>query len=206
MTSRYVIMANGLGMRWNCYRGIPKHLITIEGETLLARVVRQVSTRDPSAEIYISSDNPKYETPGAIRHTPESKALELDRFVLELIQDDVTFLYGDTFYTDAAIERIMAPTSEPMTFYATERSIVAVRANDAGTMKDNLAHVRCAYLSGQIAECKGWQLYWSYVGSPLDQRNYTEDKLVRITDGTGDFNYPSDLRRFDENRRADEMW
>ncbi|PWF27389.1 hypothetical protein [Ancrocorticia populi] len=204
MTSRYVIMANGLGMRWNCYRGIPKHLITIEGETLLARVVRQVSTRDPSAEIYISSDNPKYETPGAIRHTPESKALELDRFVLELIQDDVTFLYGDTFYTDAAIERIMAPTSEPMTFYATERSIIAVRANDAGTMKHNLDNVRSAYLSGQIAECKGWQLYWSYLGVPLGQSKFPEEKLVRIADGTGDFNYPADLREFEETRKADE--
>ena len=63
MTPRYVIMANGKGMRWNRYLAFPKHLITIEGETLLARIVRQVKTRQPSAEIYIPSDNPQYETP-----------------------------------------------------------------------------------------------------------------------------------------------
>lgn len=204
MTSRYVIMANGQGIRWNRHLGIPKHLITIEGETLLARIVRQVSTRDSSAEVYISSDNPQYETPGAIRHTPESKALELDRFVYELIQDDVTFLYGDTFYTDHAIETIMADTRAPMSFYATARSIVAVEANRAEVMKKHLAHVRESYLSGQITECKGWQLYRSYVGVPLDQQDYPDDALIRISDGTGDFNYPSDLRHFDANRRAVE--
>lgn len=204
MTSRYVIMANGQGIRWNRHLGIPKHLITIEGETLLARIVRQVGSRDPSTEVYISSDNPQYETPGAIRHTPESKALELDRFVYELIQDDVTFLYGDTFYTDDAIETIMANMREPMSFYATARSIIAVKAGDANVMKRHLSHVREAYLSGQITECKGWQLYRSYVGIPLDQDDCPDDALTRISDGTGDFNYPSDLRRFDENRTADE--
>lgn len=30
---RYVIMANGKGIRWNDYLGIPKHLISVEEET-----------------------------------------------------------------------------------------------------------------------------------------------------------------------------
>ena len=67
---RYVIMANGKGIRWNDYLGIPKHLISVEEETLLERIVRQVTERNPTAEIIISSSDPRCETPGAIRYIP----------------------------------------------------------------------------------------------------------------------------------------
>ena len=37
---KYIIMADGKGKRWNYYNDIPKHLIEIDGETLLERTVR----------------------------------------------------------------------------------------------------------------------------------------------------------------------
>ena len=37
---RYIIMADGEGKRWGNYKGVPKHLITVEGETILERTIR----------------------------------------------------------------------------------------------------------------------------------------------------------------------
>ena len=34
---KYIIMAAGMGTRWNNYLGVPKHLIELNGETLLGR-------------------------------------------------------------------------------------------------------------------------------------------------------------------------
>ena len=92
---RYVIMANGKGSRWNNYEGIPKHLISIGGETLLQRTTRLVHSFDSQAEVIITSRNPDCVAEGARRYEPLRSQREIDRFCVELIQDGVCFLYGD---------------------------------------------------------------------------------------------------------------
>src|SRR5690625_4329027 len=159
---RYVIMANGRGMRWGNYLGIPKHLISVDDETLIQRIVRQVRERDPKADVVISSSDPLLETAGARRHAPERDEIELDRFAPELVNDAVTFLYGDTFYTAAAMDKIISSTGAPMQFYGDARSIVAVEVNDGLTMLAHLHNVRSLFLAGEISACVGWQVYQSY--------------------------------------------
>src|SRR5690606_5410011 len=106
--TRYVIMANGQGSRWDGYLGTAKHLLKLFGETLLERIVRQVSEHDAGAEIIISASNPQYDTPGATRHVPLRNDIELDRFVPEDINDNVCFLYGDAYYEDSAVKAIVS--------------------------------------------------------------------------------------------------
>ena len=89
----YIIMADGKGLRWNNYNDIPKHLITIDGESLLSRTVRLIKEREPEAEIVITSHNPQYEIDGARRYEPKNNVLEIDRFTAELIDDNICFLY-----------------------------------------------------------------------------------------------------------------
>ena len=96
---KYIIMADGKGTRWNNYGNTTKHLYEINGESLLARTVRLLRENNVS-DIIITSHNPKYEIDGAKRYEPKNNVLEIDRFTYELIEDDVCFLYGDTFYTE----------------------------------------------------------------------------------------------------------
>ena len=42
-----------------------------------------------------------------MRYEPKSNSCEIDRFTWELIDDDVCFLYGDVYYTEQAIRRIV---------------------------------------------------------------------------------------------------
>ena len=53
---KYIIMAAGKGTRWNNYLGIPKHLIEINGETLLARTTRLLKENGIKNYIITSSD------------------------------------------------------------------------------------------------------------------------------------------------------
>lgn len=215
---RYVIMANGKGIRWNDYLGIPKHLISVEDETLLERIIRQVTERNPTAEIIISSSDPRCETPGAIRYIPRRNEIELDRFVPELLCDGICFLYGDTYYTDQAMDIIFSTERGAMTFFGTKKSLVAIKSWNHAEFTHHLDAVRSAYLAGQISTCKGWQVYRSYVGLALeggpvsepvaegiligngskrkDGVDSHEGAFVHLSDETCDFNRPHDLTNF----------
>ena len=58
----YIIMADGKGTRWNNYQNIPKHLIQIDGETLLARTTRLLKEYEPTCQVFITTNNTEYET------------------------------------------------------------------------------------------------------------------------------------------------
>ena len=193
---RYVIMAYGKGRRWGGYLGVPKCLIKIGGETLLQRTARLVANYDANAEIIISSSNEQCEVKGVIRHSPIRDEFEIDRFTFELIQDDICFLYGDTFYTSEAIHRIVSfDVQHGMLFAGSEEKIFAVLANDGELLRRHVEKVRDLYAKGAISDCRGWQLYLSFMGLPFGEHSIAGNYEL-ILDGTGDFNYPSDYERF----------
>ncbi len=188
----YVIMADGKGKRWDNYHEIPKHLITYQGETLLARTVRLIRERDPEAEVVITSHDPRYEIDGATRYEPKHNVLEIDRFTKELIRDDMCFLYGDTFYTEEAMQTIVSRPAEPLVFFGNSRSIIAIKIRDGKLFGDLVAKVRKMYKAGEIAACKGWQVYRLYAGLDLNERAVGKD-FVQVEDATKDFNSAADL-------------
>lgn len=195
-------MANGNGIRWGNHLGIPKHLISVDDETLIQRIVRQVRERDSSSDVVISSSNPLLETPGARRHAPERNEIELDRFAPELVNDAVTFLYGDTYYTDEAMDAIVGVTpSAPMQFYGDNHSIVAVEVNDGFTMLAHLHNVRSLFLANKISSCVGWQVFQSYHQLPFGGPE-PHDSLYWLGGLTTGFNTPGDLERFQAWRNS----
>ena len=197
---RYVIMANGKGKRWGNYGGIPKHLIQVGGETLLARTTRLLHACDEDAEVIISSSNPAYETPGARRHAPEHGELEIDRFCYELIDDNTCFLYGDAFYTEDAMKVIVERPVHGVGFFGNERSIVAVKVSDGAQMRRAMDFLLEQIQSGAMEDAKGWHLYHYLQGMPLEGREIGGNfELVR--DATMDFNRPEDWEAFEAEHR-----
>ena len=176
--TRYVIMANGKGRRWGNHGGIPKHLIEVEGETLLQRTTRLVREVD-----------------GARRHEPLRSAHELDRFCFELIEDNCCFLYGDTFYTPQAIGAIAAYPAKSVSFFGSVKSIVAVKVADAGLFRSAILKLRTMIDQGAIPDAKGWTLHHHLEGMPLEGRAMGPG-FIAIEDGTTDFNTPEEWARF----------
>ena len=191
---KYIIMADGKGTRWNNYHNIPKHLIEIDGETLLTRTVRLLRENDARADIVITSHDPRYEVPGARRYEPQNNHLEIDRFTEELIADDVCFLYGDTFYSESVIQKIADTPAEKLLFFGNERSIVAIKVADGALFRQHVDRVRELFLAGKIEKCIGWQVYQSFEGLPFGEKTIAADYIL-IQDGTEDFNSPADYNR-----------
>lgn len=194
-------MADGAMRRWEPGLDRPKHLLTIEGETLLARLVRQLRSIDPEASVIITSHDPRYELPGAVRYEPQNNRLELDRFTWELIEDGVCFLYGDTYYSDESLRRICQAETNGLRFVGNRNSIVALKVGSGDTMKDILQKLRFAYEDGHISECKGWQVFEFYTG--LSQCEAAQSsRFIMLTDETRDFNEWHEYCRFLEERES----
>jgi len=191
---KYIIMADGKGTRWQNYNDIPKHFIEIGGETLLARTVRLLNEGDEGCEVIITSHDPRYEVPGARRYEPMNNHLEIDRFTEELIEDDVCFLYGDTYYSQEAMDTILNTETEEMIFFGNQRSIVAIKVKDGALFRSHVDNVRRLFLEGKIEKCIGWQVYQSFTGLPFGEKKIGPSYIV-LEDGTEDFNSPEDLAK-----------
>lgn len=191
---KYIIMADGKGTRWQNYNDIPKHFIEIGGETLLGRTVRLLNEGDKDADVIITSHDPRYDVPGARRYEPLNNHLEIDRFTEELIEDNVCFLYGDTYYSQEAMDTILQTETDEMIFFGNERSIVAIKVKDGELFRSHVDNVRRLFLEGKIEKCIGWQVYQSFTGLPFGEKKIGPSYIV-LEDGTEDFNSPEDLAK-----------
>lgn len=191
----YIIMADGKGRRWNKYQGIEKHFIEIDGETIIERTIRLVKQFDPHSKIIVTTHNPLYEFKGVTRYEPLNNQYEIDRFTFELIDNGVCFLYGDTYYTEKAIQQIVTLRNESLLFFGNYKKIVAIKVNDKLQMKEHIKNVRQLYLTKKIEKCIGWQLYQSFEQLPFDFRQINKH-FILFEDETNDFNTPEDYKKF----------
>ncbi|MCO8194789.1 2-C-methyl-D-erythritol 4-phosphate cytidylyltransferase [Anaerofustis sp. NSJ-163] len=191
---KYIIMADGKGKRWHNYKNIPKHFIEVNGEKIIERTVRLLNEFDKDSEVIITSHDERYEIKGSKRYEPKHNILEIDRFTSELIEDNICFLYGDTYYSDKAIEKIIKLNTDDLMFFGNGKSIVAIKIKDSDVFTKHVENVRKLYLEGKIEKCIGWQVYQSFQGISFKEKEI-KDKYVYIHDDTQDFNSPKDYEK-----------
>lgn len=196
-------MADGKGTRWKNYQNIPKHLIKIDGEILLERTVRQLNNQDKGAKVIITSHDKRYEFKGATRYEPLNNVLEIDRFTEELIEDNICFLYGDTYYTDETIHNIINSKVEDILFFGNQKSIVAIKVKDSKLFKKHISNVKNLFLENKIQNCKGWQVYQSFQNLEFDKKQI-KDKFVIVDDETIDYNTPKEYENRKQNKVDDK--
>ncbi len=200
---KYIIMADGKGKRWNNYKDTPKHLMKINGEVILERIVRQLKKFDKNSEIIITSHDKRYEVEGATRYEPNQNIIELDRFTAELIENNICFLYGDTYYSDKDIKRIIETEPEDILFFGNEKSIVAIKVKDSSLFKKHIENVRNLFNSGKIRNCKGWQIYQSFQNLEFDVKQI-KDKFIIVDKNTIDYNTPDEYESFKKQKEDDK--
>lgn len=151
---KYIIMAGGQGTRWNNYKNIPKHLVKINGENFLERIVRQLKENGVK-DIIITSSDSRYEVEGAKRYEPiyENKAYNL--FNYELLNEPMIFLYGDTYYNDSVIKSIINTKTDKLLYFGTKQSIIGIKVIDYDYFKNLVKEV------AKLPESKinGWATY-----------------------------------------------
>lgn len=194
---KYIIMADGKGTRWNNYLDKPKHLIEINGEILIQRTIRLLNKYAPDSKVIVTSHDKRYNFDGATRYEPKHNILEIDRFTEELIEDDICFLYGDTYYTENTLKKIINSKTDDILFFGNEKSIVAILIKNSKLFKYHVDNVRKLFLDNKIKACKGWHVYQSFLGLEFDKKQIKE-KYVVIDENTTDYNTPEEYEKVKE--------
>lgn len=197
---KYIIMAAGAGTRWDNYLGIPKHLIEINGETLLGRTTRLLKENGITNFIITTSDS-RYEEYG--KTAPQTKFdCEVDRFEETLVDGPICYLYGDVYYTEDAIKTIIETEPEDVLFFGHEWEIFAIKIKDKELFFNNKSKVKKLYLSKEIDRCIGWEVYRCMHNLPFTEHIIT-DRYVKILDGTDDIDYPYEYEEFKQRWEKD---
>lgn len=107
MVTKYVILANtSFGFEK------PRQLIEINGEPLICRTIRLLKENGIS-DITISSNNELFDNLGAVRHNPINNDWDgkngywLNAFPLEILDQPTTYMFGDMYYSEDLIKKIV---------------------------------------------------------------------------------------------------
>lgn len=214
-----IILAAGTGERWA--KGGPttlKQLADVGGETVIERQLRQLHARGIWDITIVAHDyRLKHEQVGWFVPEPRRYVVESWLSARELWRDGTLVLLGDVYFTDAAMDTMLAEsglkwfgrehpsklTGGPGEVFAMgigdpathERVVTALRvgiehADETGPHRD-----RSGAPKGSV-----WQPYRHLIKCPLDDHRVDEDIWVEIDDWTDDFDTPTRYAIWSENR------
>jgi len=190
---KYIIMAAGAGTRWNNYLGIPKHLIEINGETLLGRTTRLLK-ENGATDYIITCANNCYAQYGLTMEQSYHDC-EIDRFEEINTNEPICYLYGDVYYTENAIKTIVNTPTDDVLYFGHEWEIFAIKIVNKKFFYDCKKIVKNLYLTQQIHRCIGWEIYRCMNNLPYEEHHIT-NRYVKILDGTDDIDYPYEYEEF----------
>ena len=188
----YVIMCAGKGTRWNDYKGVPKHLIEINGETLLGRTTRLLK-KNGVFNYIITTNDVRYKQYGLTRPQTHNDC-EIDRFE-DINSDEICYLYGDVYYTEEALKKIVDIETDDILFFGSDFEIFAIKIANKDLFMQHKNRVKELYLKKEIDRCIGWEVYRSLYNIPFNEHKITQNYL-KILDGTDDIDYPEDYENF----------
>ncbi len=193
---KYLIMADGKGTRWNNFDNHSKHLCIVNGETIIGRTVRLLKEKRIE-DVIITSHNPAMEFVGAKRYEPISNNEEIDRFTYEFLDEEITFLYGDTYYSENTIDKIIETKTDDILFFANSTSIVGIKVVNHQKFKGYIDYIKENNIVG-----KGWTVYQLSNGLPLGSKEARENLIV-VSDDNCNVDSPTEYlelkKMYDKN-------
>lgn len=194
-----VILAAGKGTRWGNYMGIPKQMAPINGEPILLRTVRQLKER--GCNIFLTV--PKIDFFGKIDGVEQiigKDEIEIDKFLNAKEKTGAIIFWGDTYFTDEAMDTIIGSDFDFRFFGRRGRSTItgkkwgelfAVKTN--AMVMEKAAELRT--MAPKLKRCASWELYRLICGYPLTIHK-VGDHFTNIDDLTDDIDYPIDYNNF----------
>lgn len=194
MKYKYVIMAAGNGTRWSDYLGVPKHLVEINGETILGRTTRLLKENGINDYI-ITCHDPRYAEYGETVEPLDSDC-EIDRFDEGAAPDGpICYIYGDVYFSEEAMKTIVETETDDVVFFGHDWEIFAIKVVNRDHFFHHKYKVKSLFLLDKIDRCIGWEIYRSMNNIDLDTHEITH-KYIKIMDGTDDIDYPEEYEDF----------
>lgn len=230
--TKYLITCAGKGERWDNYLDTHKHLIMVDGERLLDRICRMIFERNPHAEIVIvipEVDLSNHDTDENIRKNyhvenctqwqPETVVYPCRHGVAPAIytvkpiwstEKRTTILFGDVFFTEEAMNKIIAPIDGVM-FYGRSRAsqVTGTKHGElwgCSFLPENheklyncIMDTHDKYMKKIVHRWLHWDIYWNMYN--IKNKLPKKGTFIEINDWTEDFDYPEDYDRWLENRK-----
>lgn len=215
-----LVLAAGQMRRWG--GGTPKHMVEVEGETLLHRTVEQFAPYGP-VEIIQRPGRP-YSHPQATSHNarlnPDNQ--HADRFCSSYHRwdpdDTMLLVYGDVWFSDRAVETMAAPRDDWAWFARLGPSDITGYDRGEGFGFLLPPHTQAPFRAAVekalelrkgragISPTRGWAVWQVFEGTvePPFQRAKKRWPLphwVEVNDWTDDFDRKKDLAMWLDRRR-----
>ena len=196
------ILAAGSGIRWKDYRGTPKHKTMVEGEVLIERTYRQFSQYTDKIIIVANEEQGLGQTyiPPNDKNWRDIAKFWSSKDIWSDNQNVMVF--ADVYFTDEAVKSIMEDT-HTLSFYLRSKASKLTKkpwGEIWGIGFDGLSMEVLKSTMLNIIESKveyktgGWKLL-----DQLTKDNQTIN-IIEIDDWTEDFDWPSDIRMWEEQR------
>lgn len=207
---RIILIAAGDATRWGNYLGVPKHYAKIGGEPVIERTVRLLKERGQSDLWVVSKD---YEIDGVHNYHPKlnPRNHDADKFIssqqLWHPTERTIVIYGDVYFTEAAIDTILANDTEYYRLFCRptgnkefsypygECFAISFHPADHDRLRYNLKRLVHLYRADVIYRIGGWELTRLMASVPIGKMHQHKKWLANyfvIDDQTNDIDYPSD--------------
>ena len=203
---RLVVIAAGSSSRWNNYKGTTKHLVEVDGESILQRQVRLFDM-----DTTVIGFNEDYKVDGAELIIPDKvggQDVNKQTYgTADLWNKNgrTIITLGDIYFTDEAIQTIKDYKEQDLHFFGRENGGVTCDYGELFAHSfypeqhedylNSYMATNAMYEDGPIKRNEWWEQY--RVAQGLDPTVHaTGDMFTEINDLTDDFDYPKDFDLF----------
>ena len=214
---KYVILADANSLDTF---DIPRQLTKINGEILIHRTIRLLKENGVK-DIIITSHDKRFDNLGATRYEPKNnyyipdktnykknKGYWLNAFPIELLNEPITFLFGDVYYSENAIKKIIETDTNSTLFFCTYYNTdidyiknydepLAYKVVDCDLFKEHIKKVKKAKDDGLCCrEPIVWELYRSINNQELNVHKMSCN-YIAINDISCDIDAKKDIKKLE---------
>lgn len=213
---KYIIMCGGKYRQWET----PRQLTVIEGETLVERSIRLLK-QEGVKDIAISSNNPVFGQFGVplLEHSNSYDANGYNDFTgfwcdaFYPMEDPACYIFGDVFFSPAAINTIVHTQTENIEFFASappfaadypkqDAEPFALKVQDQALLQDAILRTKRLYKTGAFNRKPiMWELWQVIQNTPLNHIDYSN--YIVINDYTCDIDYPGEVMQHERDHDID---
>lgn len=192
---------------------IPRQLLEFNGEKLVQRTARLLK-QNGVKDILITSHDKRFDNLGATRYEPlnndydplTSQGYWLNAFPQELLNEPICFLFGDVYYSETAVKKIVETKTNGALFFCTynnqcEKYIkhhdepLAYKVVDYDNFKAHIDNVKQLKDNGTCCrEPIVWELYRNINSQNINEHVMTKN-YVAINDESCDIDTIDDIKK-----------
>ena len=204
---KYIILSDGTPEGFK----MPRQLCLINGEPIIKRTIRLLK-ENGITDIIITSHDKRFDFLGIERYEPKyndwnykkKTGYWLSAFPIELLNQPITFLFGDVYYSESAIKTIVSTETKENLFFCTyknkdERYIkhhdepLAYKVVDYVMFKEHIDRVKALKDEGKSCrEPLVWELYRSMNNQDINTHIMTNN-YIAINDESCDIDTFNDI-------------